>query len=183
MRLFLGVEIPEDAVRKIREAVQRLKQDYPEFLWVPEENYHITVFFFGERSENKLPDMIGGVEQVLYDIAPVELSTFGLGIFVRKDINIHIKLNRSRDLEIIHDRIISVIGSQIPQKHNKYIPHVTISKYKLPSKQQYFLLKKKIEKTSIDIEFRLEKLNIYQSIVQNSSHHYHILHTFHLQST
>lgn len=182
MRLFLGVDIKDDTKKNIRSSILELKNDYPEFYWIPEINYHITVFFFGERSEDKTQDIIEGIEQILFDVNQSYISIFRLGMFVQKEINIHITFNRNRVLELIHNRIISVIGSQIPQKHNIYIPHITLAKYKLPSKQQYLHLKKKVDLIDINIEFCLDSVHLYQSIIKKPFPEYRIIHTFHLMT-
>lgn len=181
MRLFLGVAIPDDVIKQIRTATQTLKEKHPEYRWIPEKNYHISVFFFGERTEEKVPDMIEGLEQTLFDIDQSVLSTRAIEMFVKKDINLHIKYGRSRELEIIHDRIISVVGPQTPQKHTTYIPHTTLAKFKLPSKQQYFHLKKILKNIDIDAEFGLNQLHLYQSVIEKPFPEYRILHTFQLQ--
>lgn len=181
MRLFLGVSIPNESIKKIKTSIDAIKNEYPEFDWVPEQNYHLTIFFFGERSEDKIPDVIEGIEQTIFDLNPSQLSTSGLGLFVKKGINMHMSYERSKELEAIHNRIISVIGSQIPQKHDLFTPHTTIAKYKLPSKQQYFHLKKKIKKIAVDIKIPFETLHLYESVTKKPFPEYRIIHTFHLQ--
>jgi len=125
--------------------------------------------------------MIEGIERTTFDLDKTHLATTGLGLFVKKGITMHITYGRSKTLETIHNRIISVIGPQIPQKHDIYIPHTTVAKYKLPSKQQYFHLKKKIQKIPIDIEFPLDSLQLYESEIKKPFPEYRIIHTFHLQ--
>jgi len=181
MRLFLGVSIPNESTKQMRTSIEVIKNEYPEFDWVPEENYHLSIFFFGERSEDKIPDMIEGIEQTIFDLNATQLSLSRLGLFVKKGITMYVAYERNKILEIVHNRIISVLGSQTPQMHDIYIPHTTVAKYKLPSKQQYFHLKKKIQKISIDIEFPLDTLHLYESVTKKPFPEYRIIHTFHLQ--
>jgi len=181
MRLFLGVEIPESAKKTIRDAMLQIRDDYPEFFWIPEENYHLTVFFFGERSEERLNDVTEGIEQTLFDVDTSVLNIFGIKIFVKKDIAINVAFDRNKTLELVHNRIIIEVGEQVPQKNDKYTPYTTIAKYKLPSKQQYFHLKKKLEKIKIDTGFPLDTIHLYQRIEKKPFPEYRILHTFQLQ--
>lgn len=181
MRLFLGVEIPESAKKTIRDSMVQIRDDYPEFSWIPEANYHLTVFFFGERSEERLNDVIAGIEQTLFDVNTSVLNIFGIKIFVKKGITINVVFDRNKTLELIHNRIITEVGKQVPQKHDRYTPHTKIAEYKLPSKQQYFHLKKKLEKIKIDADFPLNTIHLYQSIEKKPSPEYRILHTFQLQ--
>ena len=128
MRLFLGVSIPNESTKQMRTSIEAIKNEYPEFDWIPEENYHLTIFFFGERSEDKIPDMIEGIEQTIFDLDQTQLSMSRLGLFVKKGITMHVAYERNKTIEIIHDRIISILGSQTPQMHDIYIPHTTVAK-------------------------------------------------------
>jgi len=182
MRLFLAARIPEETVQSIVQTMTPIKKEYPRFQWVPEENYHLTIFFFGERPHDKLPDLIEGVNQVTFDIAQTQLSTRSLKLFVDKGITLYAEFNRNKELETIRKRIISSIGSKKLEHHQQYIPHVTLAQYKLPSKQQYFHLKKKLTKVTFDQEFRLNEICLMQSTTQKPFPSYKHIHTFNLYS-
>jgi 2'-5' RNA ligase len=51
-------------------------------------------------------------------------------------------------------------------EEKKFIPHLTVAKYRIPSKQQYFLLQKNLAKQKIDIELEVKKMVLFQTVVQ-----------------
>lgn len=183
MKLFLGVSIPNKVVQEVAQKLEPVMMSYPEFSWMPTVNYHITVFFFGERSEKKVPDLIEGLEQIMFDVEPDTISLFGLKMFVRKGINIHISYENCRALKIIHDRIEDALGPGLISGQRRFIPHTTVAKYKLPSKQQYLHLKKKLEKISFDDAFVGDEIHLFESIEKKPFPEYRIIHTFHLQKS
>jgi 2'-5' RNA ligase len=57
LRLFVAIEVPEDARRSVREAFAPWREAFPEARWVPEENWHVTVKFLG-RTWPRLRDWV-----------------------------------------------------------------------------------------------------------------------------
>lgn len=165
MRLFLGVAIPDDVTAQLNETYAKLKQDYPEFSWVPEKNYHITISFLGERSEDKMPYIVEAIERSTFDIKPTILFALDTGMFVYPGIILRLAFNRNKDLEQIRERTVDLFSMERENDmKNKYMPHITLARYKLPSKQQYFHLKKKLERIKTPIEFPVKEIHLYQSI-------------------
>lgn len=83
MRLFLALELPADAQSRIYEAVAPLRKGFPEIRWIEPQNYHLTLKFLGEVSEER----VGIVQEALDQVAatagvkPFSLEVAGLGIF------------------------------------------------------------------------------------------------------
>ena len=181
MKLFLAVSIPEKLHYEIQSSIKIIRSDYPQFDWTPPENYHISIFFIGERSESKLPDIIEGIERIIYDTPSTQFSVLRMAMFVQKGIFLHLELERNKLIERIHNRLIEVVGEQVPQRHPRYIPHLSIAKYKTPAKQQYFLLRKKLKKVQIDLTFDVDSVDLYESIEAKPHNEYKKVHTFLLQ--
>jgi len=180
MRLFLAASVPENISKEISNLLVPFKNDYPDYRWVQEENYHLTIFFLGEREEAKKSDIVEGIEQIVFDIPSTIISAHKLKVFVNgSELTIYIEMYKNRQFDIVEKRISQAISNQTsPRK--KYIPHLTIARCKLPSKQQYFHLKKKLERTKIDIEFLVNQIHLYQSFPGSSYPEYKILHSFKL---
>ncbi len=181
MRLFIAAAIPEETRAQISQIFANLKKEYPEFNWVPEKNYHITVTFLGERSDEKMPHIVEAIERSVFDIRPTRLFALAANMFVHQGIILHLAFNRNKDFEIIRKRTADLFD--VEKENNvakKYIPHITTARYKLPSKQQYFHLRKKLEKLHTDIEFPVQELHLYQSITKPTNPEYEIIHTFEL---
>lgn len=182
MRLFLAVAVPDVVVSQLNETYARLKQDYPEFSWVPEANYHITISFLGERSEDKMPHIVEAVERSTFDIKPTRLFALDTGMFVYPGIVLRLAFNRNKDLEQIRARTVDLFSMERENNiKKKYLPHITLARYKLPSKQQYFHLRKKLERIQTSIEIPVNEIHLYQSITTKTTNpEYEIIHTFEL---
>lgn len=64
LRLFVGIQIPEDARRAIAAAVNPLRAVFPRARWAPEENWHLTLKFLGAtypRSVDRVHERVGQV--------------------------------------------------------------------------------------------------------------------------
>ncbi len=164
MRIFLAVEIPENIKQKLFQQITPLRRDYPQLSWVPPENYHITIHFFGEVDNvKKLSEKI---KDVLYDAESFPMFSLGTGIFIDRKILLYADFQRAKKLEELAEKIKSITEPTQSNSHRyKFIPHLTLARYKIPSKQQYLLMKKKLEQFEIDLEFPVDHVTLYQSIL------------------
>jgi 2'-5' RNA ligase len=168
MRTFLAIELPDSVKTKLDKQLVQLKKEHAQLSWVPSKNYHITVHFFGEiENIDKLKKRI---EDALYDAEEFQLFSLGMGIFIDNKITLFVDFERQKKLEDlvskIHDRVLHT------REKVKFIPHITVARYKVPSKQQYLHLKKKLEEMDIDIEFPVQKIYLYQSVLQPQASQY-----------
>jgi 2'-5' RNA ligase len=168
MKLFIGIDIAERTQKIINSKLEFLLRKYPDFDWVPSENYHITIQYFGET--NKAKEVEQRLRDLLYDQNSFYLHSRGLSLFMREKITIYLDFSRQKVLEEL-ERKISIDFSTSNQGY-KYIPHITLAKYRIPSKQQYLLIKKKIGQTSIEEEFEVKKVTLFESITQGSRSFY-----------
>ena len=169
MRLFLAINLPQKTKEEIEASLNDLKKEYPNFIWVPKENFHITLFFYGET--NSFKKIKEKVSDLIYDIPPFYLYSRNIDLFAGKKIVIYLNFEREKILETLFTKINHYFSSLYKTNYTnysqrkKYIPHLTLARYKIPSKQQYFLLKKKLKKNNINISFVVEKVVLFQSII------------------
>ena len=83
MRTFLAFDIAEDVKKRIAETSARLRATDPKIRWVKVENMHITVYFFGEVEENRIPDLERIGRQGIESIEPFSVSVQGISAFPR----------------------------------------------------------------------------------------------------
>jgi RNA 2',3'-cyclic 3'-phosphodiesterase len=81
VRLFLGVEIPENAKRAIAAAIEPLCAALPRVRWLPAENWHVTVKFLGPTPPRLVPWVEETVGQVAAGHAAARVSLDGIGAF------------------------------------------------------------------------------------------------------
>jgi RNA 2',3'-cyclic 3'-phosphodiesterase len=81
LRLFVAIEVPEEAQVAIDEAVAPLRERFPRARWVPRENRHVTLKFLGQtwpRLRTWVEEQVGAVAA---RSAPFETSVSAIGVF------------------------------------------------------------------------------------------------------
>lgn len=154
MRLFLAIDLPKKEKASLEEQITPFKKEYPQFDWVSEKNYHITIHFFGEI--DNVEKLQRHLEECLFDKESFYLYSFGADLFINHQIVPYVSFRREKKLEII---------AKCVKREGRYVPHLTLARSRIPSKQQYFVLKKRMSKLEIDISFQVKQLVLFQSIL------------------
>ncbi len=162
MRLFLAIELPKKVKRELYNQLELLIKKYPQFNWVSEENFHVTIHFFGERNDVK--EIKNKIKDILWDQEGFYLYSFGLDIFVNHKLVIYLNFQRQKKIEELA-RVVKENFDKNSINTRRFIPHLTLGRGLRSSKQQYFALQKKLAKINIDISFHVKKIVLYQSIL------------------
>ncbi len=162
MRAFLAIDIPQKAKDEISAAVAPLSKEYPDLTWVPPHNYHLTIHFFGDLTAKEVSNVQEKMEYMLYDVQPFHVYSLEAGIFIHDKILLYLEFARQKNLEEVVERIRESFG---PDRTKRFIPHITLARYRVPAKQQYLLLKKKVQRLAIDTSFKIDKISLYESIL------------------
>lgn len=177
MRLFLAIDPPKDVKLSINDQLTFFKKEYPQFEWTPIGNYHITLHFFGDVLDDK--KVFLQLEELLYDQELFYLYSLNADMFTKHKITMYLNFRREKRLEEIVKRIKNKF--YLPeQRIERYIPHLTFAHFRIPSKQQYFVMKKKISKLNLDISFPVRKLFLFESILGGRNPIYKKIHTIKL---
>ncbi len=168
MRLFLAVDLPAQAKLQIEKQLVPLVSVYPDCRFVSPENYHVTVYFFGEVSD--LQNITTRLDKVIYDAPQFYLYSQKLDLFMHEKITIYLDFLREKKL----DKIASSIEQEFGTFSNarKYVAHMTLARCRIPSKQQYFVLKKRLSKVDVDVTFPVRKLTLFNSILSGPKPNY-----------
>jgi 2'-5' RNA ligase len=81
MRLFIGIDLPEDLKKRLLAFQAELKELGIRGSWKARENLHITLEFFGEVEPNVIPILTKTMTQVAKNHRAVSLNVGGLGAF------------------------------------------------------------------------------------------------------
>jgi 2'-5' RNA ligase len=177
MRTFLAIDIPNDVKEAIQEKIDPLMQEYRNINWTPPENYHITLHFFGIVPDEKIKPLGDRIEDCLFDAESFPIKLRSGGIFMRNSIVLHVNTYRSKKAEEVVKKIHTDLGID---EVRSFVPHISIARHKIPSKQQYLLLKKKLMALSFEEEFRVDEVHLYESILKRNHAVYTKVRTFSL---
>lgn len=177
MRIFLAIDLPEKVKKQLDEQLAPIKKEYPQFIWASPENFHITVHFFGER--NDLGRIKKRIKDLLWDQTAFYLYSFNLDVFVNHKLVVYLTFHREKKIEQLAERIKENFdGNSVNDR--KFIPHLSLARGPRSSKQQYFVLKKRLEKIDVDISFAVRRLILFESILYGNKPLYKKLATFDL---
>lgn len=177
MRTFLAIDIPNNIRQQIIVQTAQLRKDYPAFNWVPAENFHITLHFIGDIPSDKVDLVSEHIERTIFDITPTTVYGLDADLFIHKSITAYIEMQHNKTLTLLNKRFVELFED----KKQEYKPHITIAKWKIPSKQQYFHLKKKLQNLPIEIEFPITEIHLYESISKPKNPEYRIIKSFKLE--
>jgi len=177
MRLFLAIELPKKEQQIIIDDLKELKRNYPDFNWVFPENYHVTLYFFGETE--KTQSIIERIKKNIFDQESFYLYSGYLDLFMRRKIIIFLNFLREKKLENLVKKINKEFYFDFCNQ-KKYLPHLTLARCRIPSKQQYLLLKKRLKQININISFPVKKITLFESILSGKKPVYKKIKSFNL---
>lgn len=169
MRLFLAVSLPPEVQSHLDEQLEQFKKEYPYFSWVPKENFHITLQYLGDVES--IDTIQPSIERALFEVPSLEMYGQSAGIFINSRITMYISFARQKTLEKIVENVRQAFSIS---DEKEYVPHLTIARYKVPSKQQYLLIKKKLEHMDIDLELSVKSIALFETIAKGAKTEYQL---------
>ncbi|MFW6027713.1 MAG: RNA 2',3'-cyclic phosphodiesterase [bacterium] len=125
MRLFAAIEIPDDILARLA----ALQNGVPGARWVPEENIHLTLAFFGELQPPEADDLDGLLSGIA--VRPFNLHLESVGLFGSPPRTLWAGVSRSEPLVRLADKVVTAAdraGIEIDRR--KFAPHVTLARLK-----------------------------------------------------
>ncbi|MBI1862594.1 RNA 2',3'-cyclic phosphodiesterase [Candidatus Microgenomates bacterium] len=163
MNLMLAIDIPGTVKASLAEQLEPLVDQYADLQWVDPQHYHITLFNFADKySEETLKKKI---ENITYATRSFYLYSSVNGLFMKNNLTFYAGFLKSHP---IVDLVKGIKRELAMVDDLKFFPHLTVAKYRIPSKQQYLLLKKKWLKLKIDIEFEVTQITLYESVIEKN---------------
>ena len=178
-RLFIALEIPEEAIDKvckIRDEVYGIPNDVR---WESKDKLHITLKFLGDVGENMTELIINQLDAIVCDKFNAEFSFFG--IFKKnklpKILWVGIKENkRLMELQNKVENAIELLGFE--KEKRKFKPHITLLRIK--GKEDFDKIRN-FQKYSLPIiNFNIERILLLKSILQPNGSEYSVIKSFNL---
>jgi len=154
----LMIKLSEETKKQIVEQLADFRKLYPQFQWEKIENYYILVHSFGEFSDKKRT--IDKLETALFDKNLFYLYSFEVALTIGNNIVLFMDFKREKEIERISESIKRI--STRLESSEKFVPRLILAKYKIPSKQQYFVIKKRLSNLEVDISFKVNKLSLFE---------------------
>ena len=83
MRTFLAFDISGEVKERIAEMSARFRTLDPRVRWVHADNMHVTLYFFGEVEQNRVPDLVRIGKKGVEGIGTFSVSVQGISAFPR----------------------------------------------------------------------------------------------------
>ena len=130
IRSFLAIDLAEDLKPEIADVQKEFKKTGANIKYVPSQNMHFTLKFFGNIDEDMVEEISEAVEKVIRNYSAFDLSIGGCGSFPNQNtikvLWIGIDRNsRIADLQKDLDMEFKKLGFK---KERNYISHLTIGR-------------------------------------------------------
>lgn len=180
-RLFAAFTIRPDELftRNLRALQAALKRDA--VAWVPPGNLHLTLYFFGETPEEKIPAIGNALATACHGVEPFELTLSGLGIFGSRyqPRVIWIHAEPAEQLRNLQSRIVRELQPLgfVPDRQN-FVPHLTLGRVKKINDLRHFQEVIGSHQQAISLQQPPGELRLYESTLWPEGAVYTVLQGF-----
>ncbi|MBE0646372.1 MAG: RNA 2',3'-cyclic phosphodiesterase [Bacteroidales bacterium] len=183
-RLFAAIStIPDEGFisgyRNLKDALHPHK-----IKWVEEENLHITLKFFGETSEARIPDICRVVNSVAAELPQFSFNYEGLGVF-GSSYNPRVIWAGIRPYDQVSQMIMTLkhelatIG--FPADRQNPVPHLTLGRIRSLQDRVAFQKDLDSKKKISSGPMKAEKIVLFESILQPTGPKYLVIDSFPLK--
>lgn len=168
MRLFLGLEIPGDIQERIASYLKPLQKS--EKGWEKPHDYHQTLLFIGEASDEELADIKSRMNQITF--SPFTLNTDIFQFFNRRIL--YLSFKKSPELLKLQDEVESLYSEWLRPGSKPFIPHVTVKRWQ---RYEYDDLKQGLDAQRLpEMSFEVRSLSLFKSEKDADNNKYHVIH-------
>ena len=137
-RMFCAFELPESLRARISQHIQKVREAVPDAAasWSRPENIHLTVKFFGNVDQQRVPVICAATARVVKEFSPIQIEVGKTGVFPRpsRPQVLWIGLDdRSGALAELHKQLEhEFAGEGFPKEDRAFRPHLTIARIRKP---------------------------------------------------
>lgn len=179
-RLFIAVDISDEARRKVSDYMKILRSEFPNLRvgWEKPEKLHLTLKFLGDTNEKQLPDLIKTVEKTAAQFSNFELQIAETGVFPNPRnprilwLGVKDETNSLSEISELVEIKCERIGFK--REKRKFKAHLTIARLREPQRSRE-LANKHLENEFASGEFEASGIVIYESMLQPTGSIYSIV--------
>ena len=128
MRLFISLNLDQDTRSRLKAAAYALRRQCVSVSLPPEENYHLTLAFLGEREKSDLVSIRKCIDEI--SSPPVDLKMDRLGYFGRGGERLYFVSAAADDnlFSLQRDLIHALDSRGFKTEDRAFKPHITIAR-------------------------------------------------------
>jgi len=183
-RVFLAISLKDSEF--INQYIKEIKSNLvaENIKWIEAKNAHLTLKFFGPTDNNLLQKIIISLDTTFKEQKRFTISFNKLGIFGSKYQPRVLWMGMENTKPLID--LVNTINQELKQigiatDRQNFVPHLTIGRIKKLSSKRYFQSVVDRYKEFDSGEIKIEKINLYQSILHKEGPEYKILKSYSLK--
>jgi 2'-5' RNA ligase len=170
MRLFIAVAADEEVRAEAAAAVARLKKAPGDFRWVDPRDMHVTLRYFGEQPDSRLPEIEALMKEAAGKAKAFDIVYGRVGAFDSLEEPRVIWIGVKEGTEALK-ALSDAVGRDEPRP---YHPHLTIGRNRREHVPPEFVSAMRAE-TDISLRHGVRKISLYASRPAPFGHAYEIL--------
>ena len=136
MRLFVAVDLSEDARRQIAVEQQRIAaalRGTTSIKWVRAEHAHLTLVFLGSVDDTRVPSVVDALGRDV-EVPPFEMILEGVGVFPRRGaprvlwLGVAAGTTELSDLQRLMAERVTALGIEL--ENRPFHPHLTLGRWR-----------------------------------------------------
>jgi RNA 2',3'-cyclic 3'-phosphodiesterase len=179
-RIFIAVDISDDARRLAAEHIDRMRQQAKDVRvrWEKPEKIHVTVKFLGNDDGEKIGAVNDATAAVAQEFSPFEIAIVGTGVFpnARQPRVLWLRIENAgltlRQIAAEIDSRLSGIGFE--KEKRRFSPHVTIARVREPKKAKR-LAEVHLQSPIVSQPFTVGELVVYESQLKPTGSAYTVI--------
>ncbi len=175
MQLSLTINLSPEISSSIVEQLGEFRDAYQVMQWYDREELHIELFNFGKVDESKIPALSEMIERGIYDATPFTLFSEKIHMMVKSSLTFYLGFYKSQSIEYLVKQLknsFQIVDDLV------FYPHLPFARYRIPSKQQYLVLKKKCEGYPIEAEIPVTQITLVNSVIEQGKIRYEVVKEF-----
>ncbi len=179
IRSFLAIELNNALVKEASFFVQQIKDKNSSFRFIPHQNWHLTLHFFGSLSPEKVDRLNEHLPSIFAQTKPFHILFSGFGGFPTNERSRILWLgvkDETNQLLILKEQLDrALLKMNFPIETRSYHPHITIAR----AQKLEFCNFAGFEKNEFKAKAIVEKVSLFKSTLTSSGPEYVIIQSFH----
>ncbi len=173
MRVFAGLPLPGEVIRGLQKSIEYIRSSHRGMSFVKPEGMHITVRFFGEIKDDDAKSLVRLMEDPIIRIKKIKSRTEKIGRFPRAGsprvifVALDEGVKEISGLCSTYRMLIERLG-YAEDRHEEFVPHVTIARNKGERITDEFLESVPVEAR----DFYFDRLVLYESVLTQRGANY-----------